>query len=196
MARLTINHSGLTVSLAFGGDPKVGRGFAIPLIVRYVLETCTSVYETKDALRQIPSFMTYSLSILDRTGEYTTASVAPGRKPQFESSKIVTNHQGDIQWPKYARFTRTVERAQFLGRRMKRDSQTAADLLQDFLSPPLYASAWSRGFGTLYTALYRPLNRSLELCWPDTKLSFSTSDFVELDQGLYFGDHSPERAAM
>ncbi len=190
-----INQSGLAVSLAFGGNPQVGRGFAVPIIVRYLLETCSSVYETKDALRQIPSFMTYSLSILDRTGEYTTAYISPGRKPKYESSKIATNHQGDIQWPKYAKFTRTIERAQFLERRLNRDSQAASELLQDFLSPPLYASSWSRGFGTLYTALYRPLKHSLELCWPETRLSFSTSDFVELDRDLYFGDIGRMRAA-
>ena len=191
-----VNHSGLTVSLAFGGDPKVGRGFAVPLIVRYLLETCSSVHETKDALRQIPSFMTYSLSILDRTGEHTTAYISPGHKPRFESSKVATNHQGDIVWPRYARFTRTLERAKFLERRLNRDSQKADELLRDFLSPPLYASSWGRGFGTLYTALYRPQKRSLELCWPDTKLSFSTSEFVELDHELGFGDESRQRAAL
>ena len=191
-----VNHSGLTVSLAFGGDPKVGRGFAVPLIVRYLLETCTSVYETKDALRQIPSFMTYSLSILDRTGEHTTAYISPGRKPRFETGKIATNHQGDIIWPRYARFTRTLERAKFLERRLNRDSQKADELLRDFLSPPLYASSWGRGFGTLYTALYRPQKLSLELCWPDTRLSYSTSEFVEADHEIYFGDESRQRTAV
>ena len=52
--------------------------------------------------------------------------------------------------------------------------------------PPLYASAWSSGFGTLYTALYRPLDRSLELIWPDAILRFSIDNFVEVHQTLDF----------
>ncbi len=35
-----INEDGLAVSLAFGGRQVVGEGFGMPLILRYVLETC------------------------------------------------------------------------------------------------------------------------------------------------------------
>ena len=191
-----INDSGLTVSLAFGGDPKVGKGFAIPLIVRYLLETCASVHECKEALRQVPSFMAYTLSILDRSGAFTTAFVGPGRKPEFHSTKIATNHQGDIRWPPYARFTRTIERAQFLERRVKREMNAPADLVRDFLSPPLYASSWSRGFGTLYTALYQPLDGALTLWWPDNHYACSTGAFTQQQIYLDFDSDNRERATL
>lgn len=191
-----INQSGLSVSLAFGGDPKVGPGFAIPLIVRYLLETCASVHEAKDALRGVPSFMTYTLTMVDAGGDHTTAYLMPGRKPRFEDSKFATNHQGDIRWPQYARYTRTIERGRFLERRLNRPNQSVAGLLQDFLAPPLYASAWNRGFGTLYTALYQPLQRSLELVWPHTLLTFSTAEFAEVDQTLEFGSNTPQQAVI
>lgn len=35
-----------------------------------------------------------------------------------------------------------------------------------FVKPPLYSTAFDFGFGTLYTAAYRPRDRSLELHWP------------------------------
>ena len=35
-----VNDAGLAVSLTFGGRRDVGDGFAIPLVVRYLLETC------------------------------------------------------------------------------------------------------------------------------------------------------------
>lgn len=189
-----INESGLSVSLAFGGDPKVGSGFAIPLIVRYLLETCTRVSDAKDALRCVPSFMTYTLAMIDARGDNTTACIGPGRKPRFEANMYSTNHQGDIQWPQYARVTRTVERARFLQRQLLRRSSTTTTLVKNFLMPPLYASAWTSGFGTLYTALYKPLDRSLELIWPDAILKFSVDEFPEVHQALDFGASSRQFA--
>ena len=182
-----INSSGFAVSLAFGGDPKTGRGFAVPLIVRYLLETCSSVHEAKDALRHVPSFMTYNLSLLDRSAEFTTAFLAPGKKPKFVKDLAATNHQGDIRWPPYARFTRTIERAHFLTQRLDREAHRPSALIEDFLSPPLYASSWNRGFGTLYTALYRPLDSSLELAWPQSRLKNSTQHFKEGSRTLTLG---------
>ena len=38
-----MNDRGLAVSLTFGGRPDVGDGFAVPLVVRYLLETCDDV---------------------------------------------------------------------------------------------------------------------------------------------------------
>jgi predicted choloylglycine hydrolase len=37
-----VNDAGLAISLAFGGRPQVGEGFGIPLVIRYVQETCGS----------------------------------------------------------------------------------------------------------------------------------------------------------
>ena len=184
-----INQSGLAVSLAFGGDPRTGNGFAVPILVRYLLETCSSVSDAKDALRQIPSFMTYSLSLVDKHSDYCTVFLAPGRKPRFLDQRHCTNHQGDVRWPKYARYTRTVERAQYLERRLGQDSLDDAAILKDFLLPPLYASSWSHGFGTLYTASYKPLSRSLYLVLAGQSIAASISEFTEEQRILEFTDH-------
>ena len=45
-----INDAGLAVSLTFGGRRNTGRGFGVPLILRYVLQTCTSTEEAGAAL--------------------------------------------------------------------------------------------------------------------------------------------------
>ncbi len=34
------------------------------------------------------------------------------------------------------------------------------------LQPPLYQTAFVRGYGTLYSAVYRPRSGSIELLWP------------------------------
>jgi predicted choloylglycine hydrolase len=47
-----VNDTGLAVSLAFGGRPQVAAGFGIPLVIRYVLETCGSTEEATRTLRR------------------------------------------------------------------------------------------------------------------------------------------------
>ncbi len=41
-----------------------------------------------------------------------------------------------------------------------------ADLAAAFLTDPLYNREYSRSFGTLYTALYRPAQGVAEFVWP------------------------------
>lgn len=53
----------------------------------------------------------------------------------------------------------------------------AEGLVAAMLRPPLYSDRWERGFGTLYTAVYRPRQRSLELRWPAGRLGASIDAF-------------------
>ena len=41
-------------------------------------------------------------------------------------------------------------------------------LVDAFLRPPLYAMDYSRGFGTMYTAVYRPDRGIVDYVWPDS----------------------------
>ncbi len=45
--------------------------------------------------------------------------------------------------------------------------------------PPLYSLAFSRGFGTLYTAVYSPRRRALELHWPGSRWPIALGDADE-----------------
>ena len=105
-----INDAGLAVSLTFGGRRDVGDGFAIPLVVRYLLETCETSPQARAALARIPVHAPQNLTLLDRSGEFLTAYVGPGRAPEFHAVAATTNHQGSVEWPEYARAIRTVER--------------------------------------------------------------------------------------
>ena len=49
-----INDRGLAVSFTFGGRSCRARGFSIPVVIRYLLETCTSVAEAVAALDASP----------------------------------------------------------------------------------------------------------------------------------------------
>ena len=105
-----MNDRGLAVSLTFGGRPDVGDGFAVPLVVRYLLETCDDVEQARAALARIPVHAPQNLTLIDRTGAYITAYVGPGREPRFVDTPATTNHQGEVEWPEYAEAIRSEER--------------------------------------------------------------------------------------
>jgi predicted choloylglycine hydrolase len=161
-----VNASGLAVSLAFGGRKVKGTGFGVPLIVRYLLEVCERTRDAVEVLRRIPSHMSYNVTVMDRAGEVATAFLAPDRPTEITSQPFATNHQRRVEWQEQARFSRTVERADALARLLARPDLTAKRLIESFLRQPLYATGHAQGFGTVYTAAYRPGDASLELRWP------------------------------
>jgi predicted choloylglycine hydrolase len=160
-----VNDTGLAVSLAFGGRPQVGEGFGIPLVIRYVLETCGSTEEAMRTLRRLPVHMSYNVTAVDRDGRRATAYLAPDRPAHIASQAVATNHQGRVEWAPYAAAIRTVERQQHLQALLDAGSDTA-DVVAACLRPPLYATRFGEGFGTLYTAEYRPAEGVAAYHWP------------------------------
>jgi predicted choloylglycine hydrolase len=110
--------------------------------------------------------MTYNVTVLDRAGEGRTVRLAPDREPAVLETRYATNHQERVEWPAHATATGTVERERFLAERLADPALTRTGLLGAFLRPPLYGTAYGRGFGTLYTAAYDPARGTMELRWP------------------------------
>ena len=193
-----INESGLAVSLSFGGRKIVGRGFGILLVLRYLLEFCQTTREAIEVLSRVPSHMTYSITLLDRRGEAATVYVAPDRATEVLKAHPITNHQHSVEWPEHARATNTVQRQASL---VEAASQTTTveGVVAALLRPPLYQTAYSRGYGTLYTAAYDPSALSAELIWPRKRWSQSVVDFQEgsltisFDQGLPAASHGADQ---
>ena len=160
-----INDAGLAVSLTFGGRPQVGEGFGIPLVIRYVLQTCGTAEEAMHALRRIPVHMSYNVTALDRDGQRATVYLAPDRPAHVTSLAVATNHQGTVEWPPYAAAIRTVERHERLTELVTAGTDVPG-VVAACLRPPLYATRFSAGFGTLYTAEYRPAEGTARYHWP------------------------------
>ena len=161
-----MNDAGLVVSLASGGRQSGAAGFGIPLVVRYLLETAEVVKEVADALRRVPVNMSYNLTLLDRRSDVATVFVRPGVAPVLFSHCAATNHRGTVpEDPVHARSLRSVERQQALFDLLEERPDPAAAVAA-FLSPPLYNTAYSRGFGTIYTAAYRPALGVVDYVWP------------------------------
>lgn len=160
-----INESGLAASLTFGGRINVGRGFGIPLIVRYLLEVCSDTQEAIEALRSVPCHMSYNVTVVDSRGKFATVYLSPDRPPVVTMDAATTNHQLCIEWPAHARRSRSIERKNFLTNFLAKRRPSGDQLLAAFLAPPLFSTNYAEGFGTVYTTLYRPSEHSMALHW-------------------------------
>ena len=105
-----VNDAGLAVSLAFGGRRVVGRGFGVPLVVRYLLQVCETVADARTVLARLPYHLAHTLTLVDRSGAYVTAYLSPDRGAVLREVGVATNHQGDVEWLEHARLTRSLER--------------------------------------------------------------------------------------
>jgi predicted choloylglycine hydrolase len=174
-----MNAHGLAVSLAFGGSRVVGQGFGIPLVVRYALECCSTVEEAVEVFRRVPTHMSYTIALVDRSSAFATVFVNPDRKAEVLRRAVSTNHQGRPVWVEHANLTRTIERAEELERRLDDPGEQLPTFIERFLEPPLFSTEYAKAFGTLYTAIYRPHRGTVEYRWRHRSWHQSFDDFEE-----------------
>ncbi|MEO7350955.1 MAG: C45 family peptidase [Marmoricola sp.] len=176
-----MNEDGLVISLTHGGRQSSAPGFAIPLVVRYLLEVAGTVDEARALLDRLPVAASYNLTMMDATGEVVTAFVSPGNQPEYADSAVATNHRGRVpERPEHARALRSVERQDHLLELL--DEPTDPDALAAaFLRDPLHSQKYAQGFGTVYTAAYRPQSQELTYSWPS--VSF-TRTFDSADESI------------
>jgi predicted choloylglycine hydrolase len=174
-----MNASGLAISLTFGGRKILGKGFGIPLLLRYILETCTNVKEAKAVFNRIPVHMTYNVTLVDKSGDFSTIYLAPDRKPIFLQTAVATNHQETIEWHEYASFSKTMDRKTFLEYELLNQNITRPQIERKFFEAPLYQNNLDRAFLTLYTAVYDPEAGRAKIMWPSKTLFQSFEHFEE-----------------
>ncbi|MGK5682348.1 C45 family autoproteolytic acyltransferase/hydolase [Actinoplanes sp. URMC 104] len=175
-----MNDAGLVVSLTAVRDPARRPGFAIPLVVRYVLETAATLADAVAVLRRVPVNMAYNLMLLDRAGNSATVFVRPGAPAEVSALRATTNHRGtEPDDPAHARSLQSVERQQTLLALLAQQTGEEA-MIEAFLQPPLHRTEYARGFGTMYTAVYRPDEGTLEYRWPGSvwRRDFDSPDAV------------------
>lgn len=191
-----MNENGLAISLTFGGRKEVGEGFGIPFILRYVLEFCSNVEEAVAALIRIPSHMSYNVTVVDKTGAFKTVQLAPDKEPVVTDAAFTTNYQGSVDWPENAAFNKTLERSAFLEKMLAKKDISATKIADAFLKKPLYNTLFKEGFGTLFTAVYRPAEGVVEMRWPEEKVSQTFDAFQEQYKLINFEQASAKPAKM
>jgi predicted choloylglycine hydrolase len=185
-----VNDAGLAVSLTFGGRHVVGDGFGVPIILRYILQTCETAEEAGEVLARVPSHMSYNVTAVDARRHFVTAYMAPDRATVLRHIGVATNHQERVEWASHARFTATVERERFLLQRLTLHVDPPEKFIGAFLKPPLYSVAYDAGFGTLYTAVYHPRRFAMELRWPGRTWPLSGAALDEGSQRIAYPDRA------
>lgn len=191
-----INDAGLAASLTFGGRVNVGSGFGIPLIMRYLLEMCVDVQDALEVLRAIPSHMSYNVTLLDKQGHYATVYLAPDRPPMVTKQACTTNHQLGVEWPAHAELSETVKRSETLQQRLPQ-IHNEAGLKQCFMQEPVFRTGYERGFGTVYTAAYRPHYQDVQLLWPGQPMIHQNlQQFYPTQQTVSYGVYAPDTPVL
>lgn len=180
-----LNEAGLAACLSFGGRTVSGTGFGIPLVLRYLLEVAQDTAQAISLLERVPVSMCYTVTLLDAAGQWATVFVAPDRPTEVTQRKVVTNFQHQVEWEQHARATRSVERLACLQAQIDGPG-SADDAMAALLRPPLYQTSWMRGYGTLYSAVYRPRSGSVALLWPDQHWAQTLRDFAEGERRIHY----------
>jgi len=183
-----MNKSGLVASLTFGGSNKVGKGFGIPFIMRYVLQTCENVKQAIKVLQRVPSHMAYNVTLVDRHGDFATVMLAPDQPAIVTRERCITNHQAQVTWPQQAAFSKTLERKQFLDELLASGKMNEQQISKAFLAAPLLSGNYPQQFGTVYTAVYKPVSGTMSYNWPGEKAwHHSFADFQASEKMVSLG---------
>jgi len=181
-----MNEDGLVASLTAGGGQRQGRGFSIILILRYLLETCRRVDEAIAALCRIPIATSQNVTLLDRSGAYATLYLGPDRMPTVTRNRTCANHQEGITPSEAATESRTIERQQVMAQALDDRAMTLPALTARFFEPPLYSRRAC--FTTVYTAVYRPAEGSVDYLWPGKRWRQHIGGFTPGEYTHDFGE--------
>ncbi|MFD7508560.1 C45 family autoproteolytic acyltransferase/hydrolase [Streptomyces sp. NPDC059853] len=174
-----MNDAGLAISLTFGGRKVHGPGFAVVIVIRYLLETCTTVDEALARLRTLPIAIPQNLTLVDRHRS-VTVHLGPDIPLTEAPDACAANHQSEPVPPEQERATRTGERLAAI--------RAAGPEVAAMLRPPLYQLGYDRGLGTVYTAHYRPAEGTVTYHWPAAESwSVSFDTFTEETRTVRLG---------
>ncbi|KAA0940509.1 C45 family autoproteolytic acyltransferase/hydolase [Streptomyces apricus] len=173
-----MNDAGLAISLTWGGRSAYGRGFAILILVRYLLETCDTVDEAVDRLRSLPVAVPQNLTLVDPV-KAMTVFVGPDMSPTVAPDACAANHQ-------HLPVTDEQEQALRTQERLRAIRGAGADVAA-MLKPPLYRPADQQGSRTLYTAHYRPIEGRVTYYWPDESWQQSFGHFTSGSRTVTLG---------
>lgn len=192
-----VNAHGLAVSLAYGGRHRVGHGFAITVVLRYLLDFCTDVAEAVAVLKRVPVHVAYNLALLDAGGHHATVFIAPDRPPRVEPWLVSANRQAEDARPDEPSVQDSALREAVVQARLSDPGAGLEQIVQSFLTEPVWRDPALHGWGTLYTACYRPAERSLELRWHGNEWWQSVAEFTPGERTIRFpagGRHRARRA--
>ncbi|GAQ16286.1 peptidase C45 [Oceanobacillus picturae] len=154
-----VNQEGLVAGLHFVSNQSYTKGISAWVAVRMVLDTCSTVDEATQLLKEIPHAACYNISIGDRFGDFAEVEISPDSVMVRRGEKMLScvNHFQEQTMRRKNRdiITGSVQRDVFL-HGLEADLMTHEAMFNLFKDPtsPLFFIDYQNLFGTLHTFSY------------------------------------------
>ena len=151
-----MNEKGLVIGYNFVNRKNSDSGFVCNMIARLVLETCATVDEAIDLLKEIPHRHSFNYVLLDRSGASVIVEATP-KKIAIRPGNICTNHFALLEEENRYRIDESLSRAETI-RSQTEGIQSVYDafrLLND-TDKGVFSKKYGAWAGTLHTAAYLP----------------------------------------
>lgn len=154
-----MNERGLAMGYNFMHRRKPGDGFICNMIGRIILETCATVEDAIDLLKEIPHRHSFSYTILDQNEKTYVVEASP-RKVEVRNSNMCTNHFELLLDENRYHLDDSKQRMEA----MKTQEKGITDAYQAFrmLNDPennVFSKQYKNWSGTIHTAAYFPKDK-------------------------------------
>ncbi|RDW18071.1 acyl-CoA--6-aminopenicillanic acid acyltransferase [Oceanobacillus arenosus] len=151
-----MNEKGLTMGYNFVNRMKSSNGFVCNMIGRIILETCASVDEAIDLLKEIPHRHTFSYVLQDKSGKSMIVEASP-RIVTAYAGNICTNHFEQLTEENRYRMDESIERQAVMKQQQHTvvNPYTAYQMMND-IDKQVFSKKYGAWAGTIHTAAYFP----------------------------------------
>lgn len=151
-----MNEHGLVMGYNFINTKQSADGFMCNMIGRLVLETCGTVDEAVDLLKELPHRHSFSYPLLDTTGTSVVVEASP-REVAVHESNVCTNHFEKLTEENRYRMDDSLRRQQEMASQQTEimNSLDAFNMMNDS-KRGIFSTNYGAWSGTLHTAIYYP----------------------------------------
>src|SRR5699024_3606864 len=151
-----MNEKGLALGYNFMHRKKPGDGFICNMIARIVLETCATVDEAIELLKELPHRHSFSYIVLDEQEETYVVEATP-RSIAVRQANVCTNHFEKLTDENRRYLIDSYQRLEAMQHHQKviNDAEQAFRLLND-TDPGVFSDQYKNWAGTIHTSAYLP----------------------------------------
>jgi predicted choloylglycine hydrolase len=152
-----LNEKGLAMGYNFVNRVHSESGFICNMIGRLVLESCATVMEAVDLLKEIPHRHSFNYVLLDKQGQSFVVEASP-RRVELHQSNACTNHFEKLTEENRYRSDESKERQASMMHQgeNKLDAYQAFQMMNN-TDKGVFSSKYGAWAGTLHTAAYFPM---------------------------------------
>jgi predicted choloylglycine hydrolase len=151
-----LNEKGLAMGYNFVNRKKSGSGFVCNMLGRIILETCASVEEAVDLLKEIPHRHSFNYVLLDKKGQTYVIEASP-RRVDVHYGNVCTNHFEKLIDENRYRMDESMNRQETIrtqGANVQ-DAYPAFQMMND-TEKGVFSEKYGAWAGTLHTSAYFP----------------------------------------